>query len=243
MANTQTTVPIFVAAQVLEANQLNQSAATGVPVFATTVTRDAGFGGAGEKPLAEGQLCYLESTNVVQYYDGAAWATVGPAAPAAAGALTYISGGSLSTTSTTFTNAFSATYDNYLVTVNALNCSAGFPVVLLTLGAATANYAYSYNAANQFANFAFQAGSAAAASIELVQLQNTTSQSLTMRFLSPFLADRTTIFSEGLAYTASQWAQTAGAHNVATSFTSFTLASSTAATLSGTVRIYGFANS
>lgn len=83
MANTQTTVPIFVAAQVLEAAQLNNSAATGVPVFATTVTRDAGFGGAGEKALAEGQLCYLESTNVVQYYDGAAWATVGPASSGA----------------------------------------------------------------------------------------------------------------------------------------------------------------
>jgi hypothetical protein len=57
---------------------MNLSAGTGVPVFATTVTRDAGFGGAGEKVLAEGQLCYLSSTNVVQYYDGAAWATVGP---------------------------------------------------------------------------------------------------------------------------------------------------------------------
>jgi len=57
---------------------MNQSARTGVPVFAGTVERDAAFGGTGEKTLAEGQLCYLESTNVVQYYDGATWATVGP---------------------------------------------------------------------------------------------------------------------------------------------------------------------
>ena len=76
-ANAQTTVPTFVASQVLTADQLNQSARTGVPVFATTVTRDAAFGGAGEKTLAEGQLCYLESTNKVQYYDGAAWANLG----------------------------------------------------------------------------------------------------------------------------------------------------------------------
>lgn len=61
MANTQTTVPIFTAFQVLEAQQLNDSAATGVPVFATTVTRDAAFGGLGEKALAQGQLCYLEA--------------------------------------------------------------------------------------------------------------------------------------------------------------------------------------
>ena len=77
MANTQTSVPLFVANAVLTAAQQNISAATGVPVFATTVTRDAAFGGS-NKALAEGQLCYLESTNVVQYYDGAAWATVGP---------------------------------------------------------------------------------------------------------------------------------------------------------------------
>jgi hypothetical protein len=76
-ANAQTTVPTFVASQVLTADQLNQSARTGVPVFADTTARDAGFGGAGEKTLAEGQLCYLESTNKVQYYDGAAWANLG----------------------------------------------------------------------------------------------------------------------------------------------------------------------
>ena len=77
MANTQTTVPLFVANTVLTAAQQNISAGTGVPVFATTVTRDAAFGGS-NKALAEGQLAYIEASNVVQYYDGAAWATVGP---------------------------------------------------------------------------------------------------------------------------------------------------------------------
>ena len=76
-ANAQTTVPTFTSGQVLTADQQNQSARTGVPVFATTVERDAAFGGAGEKVLAEGQLCYLEDTNKVQYYDGAAWANLG----------------------------------------------------------------------------------------------------------------------------------------------------------------------
>lgn len=77
MANTQTTVPLFVANTVLTAAQQNISAGTGVPVFATTVTRDAAFGGS-NKALAEGQLAYIEASNIVQYYDGAAWATVGP---------------------------------------------------------------------------------------------------------------------------------------------------------------------
>ena len=104
-ANAQTEVPTFVAAQVLTAAQLNNSARTGVPVFATTVTRDAAFGGSGEKVLAEGQLCYLEDSNIVQYYDGAAWATVGPSALTTATATVATS---QSTSSVTYTDLATA---------------------------------------------------------------------------------------------------------------------------------------
>jgi hypothetical protein len=74
-ANAQTAVPVFTAGQVLTAVQQTQIN-TGIPVFATTVTRDAAFGGAGEKTLAEGQFAYIEATNATQYYDGAAWQAV-----------------------------------------------------------------------------------------------------------------------------------------------------------------------
>ena len=74
--NQQTSVPAFTSGQVLTAQQQTEIN-TGVPVFAGTTERDAAFGGAGEKVLAEGQLCYLESTNKVQYYDGSAWANLG----------------------------------------------------------------------------------------------------------------------------------------------------------------------
>jgi hypothetical protein len=56
MANTQTSVPVFTAGQVLTAAQQNQIN-TGIPVFATSVERDAAFGGTGEKTLAEGAVC------------------------------------------------------------------------------------------------------------------------------------------------------------------------------------------
>ena len=110
-ANAQTTVPTFVASQVLTADQQNQSARTGVPVFAGTTERDAAFGGAGEKTLAEGQLAYLESTNVVQYYDGAAWATVGP-----------ITSGVVQVKSTTKSDTFSFTTNSF-VDVTGLSIS------------------------------------------------------------------------------------------------------------------------
>lgn len=74
-ANAQTTVPTFTSGQTLTAAQVNQIN-TGIPVFATTTTRDAAFGGSGEKTLALGQLCFLESTSKVQFYNGTSWANL-----------------------------------------------------------------------------------------------------------------------------------------------------------------------
>lgn len=76
-ANAQTSVPAFTAGQVLTAQQQTEIN-TGVSVFATTATRDAAFGGTGEKVLAEGQLCYLESGDVIQFYNGAGWINIYP---------------------------------------------------------------------------------------------------------------------------------------------------------------------
>jgi hypothetical protein len=71
-ANAVTTVPVYTAGEVLTAADMNITN-SGIPVFATTVTRDAAFGGAGEKTLAEGQFAYIEASNATQYYNGAAW--------------------------------------------------------------------------------------------------------------------------------------------------------------------------
>ena len=70
--NAQTSVPAFTAGQVLTAAEMTE-VNTGIPVFATTVTRDAAFGGAGEKDLAQGQYAYIESTSTLMVYSGSAW--------------------------------------------------------------------------------------------------------------------------------------------------------------------------
>ena len=77
-ANAVTTTYDFVANQILTATQMD-NVNCGIPVFATTITRDAAFGGAGEKTLAEGQFAYIEATDTTQYYDGAAWQSVAAA--------------------------------------------------------------------------------------------------------------------------------------------------------------------
>jgi hypothetical protein len=74
-ANATTFVPAYVAGEVLTAADLSVTN-SGIPVFADSTARDAAFGGTGEKVLAEGQFAYLETGNVTQYYDGAAWQAV-----------------------------------------------------------------------------------------------------------------------------------------------------------------------
>ena len=96
-ANAQTSVPKFVAAQILTDTEMTQIN-TGIPVFSGTTTRDAAFGGTGEKVLAEGQFAYLEDTNTTQYYDGSSWVSVGQQIRA-----DYIAT-SQSTTSTSYTD-------------------------------------------------------------------------------------------------------------------------------------------
>ncbi len=74
-ANAQTSVPTFVASQVLTAAQVNQIN-TGVPVFADSTARTNAFGGSGEKVLAQGQLSYLESDGKIYVYNGTSWVSI-----------------------------------------------------------------------------------------------------------------------------------------------------------------------
>ena len=57
--------------------------------FATAVARDAAFGAPGNAEnlpvLSEGRVCYLDSTNVLQYYSGSSWVSI--SAEAVSGAI------------------------------------------------------------------------------------------------------------------------------------------------------------
>ena len=138
-ANAVTTVPVYASGEVLTAADLNITN-SGIPVFATTVTRDAGFGGAGEKTLAEGQFAYIEATDTTQYYDGAAWQTLG-ATPGlkVVKAETAFSAVSSVTADSVFTSA----YTNYRILITSAT-TAGTPQMNITLRAggvaATTNY-------------------------------------------------------------------------------------------------------
>jgi hypothetical protein len=241
-ANAQTTVPTFTAGQILTADQQNQSAGTGVPVFATTVTRDAAFGGTGEKVLAQGQLCYLEATNVVQYYNGTSWATL---APAAAGALTLISATTIGTavSSVTVSSAFSSTYENYLITVNG-----GVASTSITLGLQLGSTTTGYYSSGNYVTYtsATVNGDNQPNTTSFVYAGGGTTDTLDARIelFSPNLAKRTTYRATfARANTTSYYLNNGGYLNDATQYTAFTLTCSTGNMTGGTVRVYGYANS
>ena len=243
MPNEQTSVPLFASGEVLTAANMNLSAGTGVPVFATTVTRDAAFGGTSEKVLAEGQLCYLSSTNVVQYYDGAAWATVGPAT---SGALTLIASQTIGSavSSVTVSNAFSATYDYYKITISGGTGSVNDEQLGLKLGATATGYyngfagaAYSPDATGTYSGNSTNSGT----SFNAVGRVMTDGLNLNMELNGPFLAKRTIV--SGTMTSVNVGRMYSGYLDGTTSYTAFTITPASGTITGGTIRVYGYANS
>jgi hypothetical protein len=238
MPNEQTSVPLFASGEVLTASNLNISAGTGVPVFATTTTRDAAFGGSGEKVLAEGQLCYLSSTNVTQQYNGASWETVGPTTSAG---LTLVSSTTIGSAvaSVTISNAFSATYVNYRIVIsNSDSSSGGSPLTLVLVGS-TANY----NGTTRYFYTDGSTGSVqritqASAYLSATGDQNETSCSFDI--FQPNLAAYTTW--AGTAFASNDLSLFGGVHKVATAYTDLTIGITAGTLTGGTIKVYGYSN-
>jgi hypothetical protein len=245
MANTQTTVPLFVANTVLTASQQNLSAGTGVPVFATTVTRDAAFGGS-NKALAEGQLCYIEASNIVQYYDGAAWATVGPAS---AGGMVFLSGATFTAASTVSlpANTFSATYQNYKISYNVTAASTDSTAINVRLRASgTDSSAATYS--NAGVTYQIGAATIGAANIlngtawQFTQFNSSDRNEVVLEVFAPQLAlDTNFMWSTYGRVGGSQGGGNGnGEFRAATQFDSLTLFPS-AGTITGNYQVYGYA--
>jgi hypothetical protein len=246
MPNEQTSVPLFTSGEVLTAANMNLSAGTGVPVFSNSTTRDAGFGGAGEKVLAEGQLCYLSDSNIVQYYSGASWATVGPAS---AGALVYITQATPSAVNTvSVNNCFSATYQNYLIMINVSTAvGTGNITGRLRLSGtdSTTNYAGQRIGGQGTAAFA-STNPTGTDDFYFAEVNGSlpTSCYSSVTVCSPAIAQATTMFANmgsndgGGTLIVSAW----NTHSTATAYDGMTF-NYAGTSFTGTIRIYGYANS
>ena len=235
-ANATTFVPAYVSGEVLTAADLTVTN-SGIPVFADSTARDAAFGGTGEKTLAEGQYAYLESTNATQVYDGAAWQVVG------ASGLTLIKTQTIGTTvsSVAVTDAFSATYDAYKITIAGGVASDADGNLNMILTGSTASYYSTTIYASYGAGSATVVGANNGASWLFLGSGGSSTLSLNMELVNPFLAKPTMLQS---AITRGDIAGTTnGRHAVSTSYTGFTISPASGTLTGGTIRVYGYANS
>lgn len=166
------------------------------------------------------------------------------AAAAAGGGLTFIKAQTIGTTvsSVTVTDAFSATYDNYLITVNSGSGSIDSNTVF-TLGSTTTGYYMSgvYFSPTSSTVNGFNINNGAGWSSTYY---STNVHSGYMNLQNPYLAKITTFDSslnQGL--TTGFLSNYRGFLNNTTSYTAFTLTANTGTMTGGTIRVYGYQNS
>lgn len=238
MPNEITSYPLFEDGDVLYGSEL--MAIGGLPVFSGTATRDAAFGGANEKVLAEGQACYLSDTNVVQTYSGSAWVQLG------GGGLVCVKAETAFTTSSSVTadEVFTSTYTNYLVLINYITSSTDNVHLKLRVGGVSASTAYNYQNVNGQSS---TAGAGRETSITSTTIAYASSgdfkSSIRLEIFAPQLAQPTNFISlNSVAYNGSYTTPAAvffiGNHQTATAYDGMELVNS--GTLTGTYAIYGY---
>ena len=217
----------------------------GIHVFSGTATRNAAYGGSGERTLAEGEFAYLADTNTTQYYDGAAWQTVG------ASGLTYITGASFTAAATVSmaSAVFTSTYQNYLVLLNITASSADQTFSWRVNNAGSPRTAANYYGATVLTNAAGTTtvvGSSAATSFGVGGARNTipfAGYAITV-YAPADATTKTTLSHQGLGYTAlyANAAVNGGCiYDVAEANDGLTFF--VAGTITGSYKVYGLANS
>jgi hypothetical protein len=136
------------------------------------------------------------------------------------------------------TSAFSATYENYKIIYNGGSSSAS-GVLNLKLGASATNYygAYVYGV--------YSTGSVSGAGVNngtswvYAGAMDIATVNLDCDILNPFLTKNSTIISSGINYSFNRGSFT-GSHEIATSYTDFTLTPSSGTLTGGTIYVYGY---
>jgi len=160
------------------------------------------------------------------------------------GGLTFIKAQTIGSgvSSVTVTGAFSATYDNYLITISSgVGSTEGSG--LLTLGGTTTGYYmggyYLTTTSATLNGFNTSNGSNWSATY-----YSTTANSGHINLQNPFLVKNTTFTSSLVgASTSSYFANYSGYLNDTNSYTAFTLTPSAGTLTGGTIRVYGYQNS
>lgn len=218
---------IFSAGDVLTASDtMNYLMDQTVMNFAGTAARSSAIA-----TPTDGQVTYNQSNDQIEAYNGSAW--IGMSGLQLIKKQTI--GSAVSTV--TVTNAFSATYDNYKIIVNG-GTMAAENIFSIRMGATVTGY-YGSLTATTFAGVATNAGYSNVANL-FIGAGNTTGFNANIEVGAPFLARPTTILSAwSRILTTGYAANVNGFLNDSTSYTDFTLATSSSWT-GGTIYVYGY---
>ena len=140
------------------------------------------------------------------------------------------------------TGAFSADYDNYLITITGGAGSANADMTF-QLGATTTGYYGHLLYGNYNLNNALGAGHANSASFQFVGAVTTSKLDAMIQIHSPFLTEETNFYSRfATQLTTGINANFAGYLNNTTSYTAFTIAPSSGTLTGGAIKVYGLRN-
>lgn len=193
----------------------------------------------------DGQVIYETDTDKTLVYNGSGWVFLSTSR-ANPGGLDFIKSQTIGSavSSVTVSDAFSSTYDNYLITING-GAGSTNASMHLTLGSTSTGYYYG-------ANYVLYSGTGGVfsgsniARIEECCYFSPDAINMQMVVKSPYLSDRT-FFNWQVSGAA-----TSGVHlntngggylNNDTSYTAFTLTTSSGTVTGGTIRVYGYVNS
>jgi hypothetical protein len=146
-------------------------------------------------------------------------------------------------TAVNLNNVFTSTYDNYRVELNITSGSA-FAGLGLRLRLSGTDSSTTYNYANPIytagsSSIAYQTSSSAT-EIQIGFLRNSTDgNAVSIDIFNPNKASFTTVLGEWADINATQYGSAFGSHKVSTAYDGFSLLG---ATISGTVRVYGYRN-
>ena len=228
----------FLTGDVLTAADANGYLASQVVmVFASSAARASAI-----TSPQEGMISFLKDTNSTEYYSGSAWVAIGGAS---ASGLTFIKSQTIGTTvsSVTVTGAFSATYDNYLITINGGVASTNNHLNL-RLGSVTTGYYFFGVYGN--ATVGTVNGDYGNNQPEFVFVAMGESNILSGEFMlqNPNLAKRTMIYTRSARSGTGQINLAFnGSETSTTQHTDFTLLTSSGTITGGTIRVYGYQNS
>jgi hypothetical protein len=206
-----------------------------VMVFADAAARTAAIASP-----QEGMITYLKDTNSTEYYSGSAYVAIGGSS-----GLTLVKSQTIGTavSSVTVTSAFSATYDNYFVTINGGVASTN-NTLDLQLGSTTTGYFYFGVYGNPTSATVAGDNGNNTANFRYVGSGDTSILSGQFTLQNPNLAKRTMIYAtSNRSGTGNINLVFNGSETSATQHTAFTLLVNTGTITGGTIRVYGYQNS